>query len=176
MATTKWKLDPAHSEIKFKAKHLMIAHVTGEFTSFDSELETDGDNFENGKVTLTAKVDSIVTGADQRDTHLKSDDFFNAEKFPEIKFVGTGLKKKSGDEYELKGDLTIRDITKPITLHVEAGGITTDPWGQVKTGFSVTGKVSRKEFGLKWNAVTETGGVVVGDEIKILAEVQYTKQ
>ena len=176
MANTKWIIDPAHSEISFKAKHLMITHVSGEFDEFNSELETDGENFETGKLSFVAKVSSVNTGNEQRDTHLKSDDFFNAEKFPDLKFEASGLKKNGNGGYELAGNLTIRDITKPVKLHVEPAGIVKDPWGQTKAGFSVEGKISRKEFGLKWNALTEAGGAVVGDDIRILAEVQYVKQ
>jgi polyisoprenoid-binding protein YceI len=176
MATTKWIIDTTHSEIVFKARHLMISNVSGSFTEFNSELETENEDFENGKLTFTAKIDSITTGNDQRDGHLKSDDFFNAEKFPELKFEAKGLARKSEGEYEMDGNLTIRDITRPVKLQVESSGVVNDPWGNVRTGFSVSGKINRKDFGLKWDAVSETGGIMLGDEIKLQAEAQYVKQ
>jgi len=176
MAVTKWVLDPAHTEITFKIRHLMIANVTGSFKKFNSEAETNGDDFGSAKVTFTAETASVTTNNEQRDTHLKSDDFFNAEKYPEIKFESTGLKKKNDDEYELEGKLTIRDVTKAIKLNVEAGGVVVDGYGQTKAGFSVAGKINRKDFGLNWNAVTEAGGIVVSDEVRMIIEVQYIKQ
>lgn len=172
----KWKIDPTHSEIQFKVKHLMITTVTGYFGKFDSEVEADNDNFENAKVTFTADVDSISTNNEQRDTHLKSDDFFNAANHAQVKFKSTELRKKGDDQFVLNGDLTIRETTKPISLNVEYGGIVQDPYGQTKAGFTVTGKINRKEFGLKWDAVTEAGSVVVSDDIRINCEVQYVKQ
>ena len=174
---TKWKIDPTHSEIQFKVKHLMITTVTGYFSKFDAEVETDEQNFTNAKnIIFTADVDSISTNNTDRDTHLKSEDFFNAAQNKQVKFVGKELKKVSDDEFKLSGDLTIRETTKPITLNVEYGGIVQDPYGQTKAGFTVTGKINRKEFGLKWNAVTEAGSVVVSDEIRINCEVQFVKQ
>ncbi len=176
MALTKWVLDPAHTEVTFKIRHLMIANVTGSFGKFSSEAETDGDDFSKAKVIFTVETASITTDNEQRDAHLKSDDFFNAEKYPEIKFESTGVKKKNDDEYELEGKLTIRDVTKIIKLNVEAGGIVVDGYGQTKAGFSVTGKINRKDYSLNWNAVTEAGGIVVSDEVKMIIEVQYIKQ
>lgn len=176
MAVTKWGLDPAHTEVTFKVRHLMIANVTGSFNKFSSEAETNGDDFSNAKVIFTAETATVTTDNEQRDTHLKSDDFFNAEKYPEIKFESTGLKKKNDDEYELEGKLTIRDVTKAIKLNVESGGIVVDGYGQTKAGFSVTGKINRKDFGLNWNAVTEAGGIVVSDEVRMIIEAQYIKQ
>jgi len=176
MATTKWVIDPAHSEIQFKVKHLMITTVTGHFRKFDLQVETDADDFTNAKsLVFTAEIDSVDTNNAQRDTHVKSADFFAGEQFPQIKFVGKKLEKK-GNEYELTGDLTIRGITKPITLDVEFGGIVTDPWGQTKAGFTVSGKVKRKDFNLVWDAVTEAGQVVVSNDVKIHCEVQLIKQ
>lgn len=173
---TKWKIDPAHSEIQFKVKHLMITTVTGYFKKFDLEVETETDDFQTAKrIEFTADVDSINTNNEQRDTHLKSPDFFNAAEYSQLRFVGTRYETK-GDEAELHGDLTIRGVTKPVTLKVDFGGIVTDPYGQTKAGFTIQGKISRKEFGLTWNAVTEAGSVVVSDEIKIHAEVQLVKQ
>lgn len=175
MSTTKWVLDPTHSEVEFKVRHLMITNVTGSFETFSSSAETEGDDFTTAKIVFTGDVNSITTKNEQRDGHLKSADFFESEKYPEFTFKSTSLTKK-GDGYQLNGELELRGVTKPITLSVEEGGIVTDPYGQVKAGFSVTGKISRKEFGLNWNGVTEAGGVVVSDDVRIQAEVQYVKQ
>ncbi len=172
----KWKVDPAHSEFQFKVKHLMITTVTGYFKQFDLEVETETDDFNTTKkIEFTADIDSIDTNNPQRDEHLKSADFFNAEEHSQLKFIGKKYES-SGDEATLHGDLTIRGVTKPIKLHVEYGGIVVDPYGQTKAGFTVTGKISRKEFGLLWNAITEAGQVVASDEIRINCEVQLIKQ
>ncbi|GEO03882.1 polyisoprenoid-binding protein [Adhaeribacter aerolatus] len=177
MANVKWVADPAHSEIQFKVKHLMITTVTGYFEKFNIEAETTDDQFTDAtQVIFTADVNSINTNNDQRDTHLKSADFFDAENHGEIRFEGRNYEKTGGDEYKLHGDLSIRGITKPITVNVEFGGIVVDPYGQTKAGFTVSGKISRKEFGLTWNAVTEAGSVVVSDDIRLQAEVQLVKQ
>ena len=175
MAIT-WKIDPAHSEIQFKIRHLMVANVTGYFKKFDLVVETETDDFNTAKkIEFTSDIDSIESNNEQRDTHLKSDDFFNAEKFKQLKFVSNDYSR-SGDDATLNGDLTIRDVTKPIKLNVEYGGSVIDPYGQSKAGFTVTGKISRKEYGLMWNAVTEAGQVVVSDEIRIHCEIQLVKQ
>lgn len=176
MSNIQWKIDPTHSEITFKVKHLMITTVTGYFKKFDLAVETASDKFDNAsKIEFTADVNSIDTNNEQRDTHLKSGDFFNAGDHPTLKFSGKKYDV-NGDEGNLQGDLTIRDITKPVSLHVEFGGLVVDPYGQTKAGFTITGKISRKAFGLTWDAVTEAGNVVVGDEIKLNAEVQLIKQ
>jgi polyisoprenoid-binding protein YceI len=171
-----WKIDPAHSEILFKVKHLMITTVTGYFKQFDLTVETESTDFNTAKnIVFTADINSIDTNNEQRDTHLKSADFFNAEEHAQLRFVGNKYEAK-GDEAKLHGELTIRGITKPITVNVEYGGTVVDPYGQTKAGFTVNGKISRKEFGLTWNAVTEAGSVVVSDDIKIHAEIQLIKQ
>ena len=174
LTTTKWGIDPMHSEVTFKVKHLVISTVTGRFEKFEGTMESEEENFNGAQVSFSLKTDSINTNVADRDAHLKSDDFFNAEQYPEIKFNGTLAAK--GDDYVLSGPLTIRDITKEVELNVEHGGIMTDPYGNVKAGFEVTGTVNRKEFGLKWSAVTEAGGVVVGDEVKLQINVQLAKQ
>ena len=172
----KWKIDPTHSEVQFKVKHLMITTVTGYFKQFDLDVETESDDFTTAKrIVFTADIDSIDTNNEQRDTHLKSADFFNADEHKQLKFVGTTYEAK-GENGKLVGNLTIRGITKPITLSVDFGGIVVDPYGQTKAGFTISGKISRKDFGLTWNAVTEAGSVVVSDDIKLLAEVQLVKQ
>jgi polyisoprenoid-binding protein YceI len=171
-----WKIDPAHSEIQFKVKHLMITTITGYFKQFDLNVETETEDFTTAKkIEFTADINSIDTNNQQRDTHLKSADFFNAEEHAQLRFVGTKYEEK-GDEAKLHGELTVRGITKPLTVNVEFGGTVVDPYGQTKAGFAVSGKISRKEFGLTWNAVTEAGSVVVSDEIKIHAGVQLVKQ
>ncbi|GAC1420055.1 MAG: YceI family protein [Flavisolibacter sp.] len=171
-----WKLDPTHSEIQFKVKHLMITTVTGYFKKFNLNLETDNDNFGTAKnIVFTADIDSIDTNNEQRDTHLKSPDFFDASTHAQLKFEGKKYEL-TGKEAKLQGDLTIKGVTKPTTLQVEFGGMVVDPYGQTKAGFTVHGKISRKEFGLTWSAVTEAGQVVVSDEIKIASEIQLVKQ
>src|ERR1044072_843323 len=176
MAQVKWNLDPMHSEITFKVKHLMISTVSGQFKTFNVTAETAGNDFSQpGAIDVTIDVSSIDTNNEQRDGHLKSDDFFSAGNHNQITFKGTKLDVK-GDECKLHGDLTIKGITKPVALNVDAGGVVVDPYGQTKAGFTVTGKISRKEFGLTWSAVTEAGNVVVGDDIKLNAEIQLVKQ
>lgn len=173
---TKWKIDTAHSEIQFKVKHLMITTVTGHFRKFDLNADTVTDDFATAKtIRFTADINSIDTNNAQRDAHLRSADFFNAEKYNQLRFVGTKYEP-DGDEAKLFGELTIKDTTKPVVLNVEHGGIVDDPYGQTKAGFTINGKISRKDFGLTWNAVTEAGQIVVGDEIKIQAEIQLVKQ
>jgi polyisoprenoid-binding protein YceI len=173
---TNWKIDTAHSEIQFKVKHLMITTVTGYFKQFDLNVVTDTEDFASAKqIEFTADINSIDTNNAQRDAHLKSADFFNADEYGQLRFVGTKYEAR-GEEATLQGNLTIRGISKPITLNVEYGGLVVDPYGQIKAGFTVNGKISRKDFGLTWNAVTEAGSVVVSDEIKLHAEVQLVKQ
>jgi polyisoprenoid-binding protein YceI len=152
---------------------MVVSTVTGQFDRFDATAETEGDTPENAKVTFTAETASVNTGTEQRDNHLRSDDFFNAEKFPTLTFKSTSFKNVKEDIYQLKGDLTIRDVTKPIELDVEYGGMITDPYGNQRSGFTVTGKVSRKDFGLRYNALLESGGAVVSDEIKINCHVEF---
>ena len=173
---TKWVIDPVHSEVQFKVKHLMITTVTGYFRKFNLEIETENDDFTTASnIIFTAGINSIDTNSSQRDTHLKSADFFDVERHGELRFTG-GTYQKKGDGYKLTGDLTIRGTTKPITLEVDYAAMVVDPYGQTKAGFTVDGKVSRKEFGLTWNAVTEAGQVVVSDEIRIHCEIQLVKQ
>lgn len=176
LTTQKWALDTAHSEVQFKVKHLVISTVTGTFKVFGGSLESNGDDFEGAKIDFSVDIQSIETNNADRDAHLKSDDFFSAEKYPSMNFVSTSFKKLSGSDYELTGDLTIRDVTKSITLKAEFGGIIVDPWGQTKAGFEVEGKINRKEYGLTWSAVTESGGLVVSEDVKLHINVEFTKQ
>jgi polyisoprenoid-binding protein YceI len=176
MATVKWILDPTHSEIQFKIRHLMITNVTGSFGKFLAELETTDENFETAKVNFSADVDSITTNNEQRDAHLKSADFFEVAKHPKLLFVSTKIEKVSGEEYTLYGDMSFHGFTKNVKLKVEHGGLIKDPWGNTRTGFTVEGKISRKDFGLVWNAATEAGGVVVDDEVKLHSSVEFVKE
>jgi len=176
MATTKWNLDPTHSEIQFKVKHLAITTVTGSFGSFEATAETSSDDFSAAKIAFSADVASVNTGNEQRDGHLKSADFFDAENTPKITFVSTKLDKVDAGNFKLQGDLTIKGVTKPVSLDVEFGGIGKDPWGNTKAGFTLSGKINRKDWGLNWNAALESGGVLVSEDVKILAEVQLVKQ
>jgi polyisoprenoid-binding protein YceI len=175
MATTNWNLDAAHSEVTFKVKHLVISTVSGKFKQFSSATTTEGDDFSKALINFEIAAESIDTGMDMRDNHLRGDDFFNAEAFPTIKFVSTGVRPLGGSDYAVDGHLTIRDVTKPVTLKAEFGGIAVDPYGQTKAGFEVEGKINRQEFNLTWNALTEAGGAVVSDEVKFQANVQYVK-
>ncbi len=168
---TNWTIDNAHSEIAFKVKHMMISTVTGHFEDFSASAKTNGDDFTNANFEFSAKTASINTKNSDRDTHLKSDDFFNSEKFPEMKFVS-----KSFDGDKLVGDLTIRDVTKEITLDADFNGIAVDPYGQTKAGFEITGQLNRKDFNLTWSAVTEAGSIVVSDKVKLVVNVQFIKQ
>ena len=172
---TKWTIDPTHSEITFKVKHLVISTVTGKFQEFDATIESDNEDFEDANITFEANINSIETGNEDRDNHLKSEDFFNASEFPKMTFKSTSFKKVGDGEYKLIGDLTIRGNTKQVELDAEYGGTVIDPYGQTKAGFEVTGKINRKEFGLTWSAVTEAGSVVVSDEVKLNLNVQFTK-
>ena len=174
MSTTKWIIDPTHSEVSFKVKHLVISTVTGYFRKFEGTAESAGDSFEGAKVSFAADIDSIDTNQSDRDGHLKSPDFFDAANYPKLTFSGQ-VVKSSGD-YQLVGDLEIRGHKKEISLDVDFGGVVSDPWGQTKAGFEIEGKISRKEFGLTWSAVTEAGSVVVSDQVRLHLSVQLVKQ
>ncbi|MBN3583796.1 YceI family protein [Algoriphagus aestuarii] len=174
MKTTKWIIDPTHSEVSFKVKHLVISTVTGYFRKFEGSLEAASDNFDGATVKFTADVDSIDTNQNDRDNHLKSADFFDAANHPKLSFEGK-LAQEDG-EYKLVGNLTMRETTKEVTLSVDLGGVTADPYGQTKAGFEIEGKVNRKEFGLSWSAVTEAGSVVVSDQVRLHLSVQLVKQ
>jgi polyisoprenoid-binding protein YceI len=177
MATvTKWVIDPMHSEVQFKVKHLVISTVTGFFKSFEGDLETENEDFSHAKINFSIDIDSVDTNQSQRDEHLKSADFFDAATYPHIKFSSTSFKKLDEDDYEMTGNLTIKDVTKPVTLDVEFGGSAADFYGNTKAGFEITGKINRKDFGLTWNGVTEAGSIVVGEDIKLQINAQLAKQ
>jgi polyisoprenoid-binding protein YceI len=171
-----WVVDKAHSKIGFAVTHLLISEVEGYFKDFDLKVVTDREDFVDAKIEFTAKTASIFTDNEKRDAHLRSDDFFNSEKFPEMKFVSKSFKKVGKNKYKLTGDLTIRDVTKPITLDVVYNGTVKDPWGNTKAGFNVTGQLNRFDYGLKWNALTELGGAVVDKIVKLRIHVELTKQ
>ncbi|KEQ29511.1 YceI family protein [Pedobacter antarcticus] len=175
MATQKWILDPAHSELQFKVKHLMISTVTGSFSDFSAEITTEDADFNHAQVSFKASVDTINTGNKDRDGHLKGGDFFDAETHPEITFKSSSFEK-DGSDYILQGDLTIKGVTKPVKLQAEFGGTAVDPWGNTKAGFTISGKINRTDFGLTYNAALETGGVMLGEEVKIAGELQFAQQ
>jgi polyisoprenoid-binding protein YceI len=177
MSTQKnWVIDPAHSVVAFKVKHLMISSVNGSFSMYKASVKTQEFNFATALVNFVLYPKSIDTGSVDRDNHLRSPDFFDVEKFPEITFNSDKVEKVDEDTFVMTGGLTIKGITKKVSLDVEFGGIMTDPWGNRKAGFSVNGKINRKDFGLNWNTALETGGVLVGEEVKINAEVQFVLQ
>lgn len=176
LAKTKWVADPTHSEILFRVKHLMITNVKGEFRKFDVNVLSEGNDFSNAEIDVKIDAASVFTNNDDRDSHLKSVDFFDIENHNHLTFTGTRLKKVDDDEYKLTGLLNIKGVSKEVTLDVDFGGINKDPWGNEKAGFSLSGKFNRKDWGLNWNAALETGGVLVSDEVKLTAEVQLIKQ
>lgn len=171
-----WVIDPSHSEISFKVKHLVVTTMTGKFDSFEGKMESPSDDFNGANISFSADIASINTGNADRDGHLKSDDFFNAEAFPKLTFKSTSFTKTGDNEYKLVGDITIRDTTKSIELAVEYGGTVVDPWGNTKAGFELNGKLKRKDFNLKWDVLTEAGGAVVSDEVKLHVNVEIHKQ
>ncbi len=173
---TKWTNDPAHSSVKFTVSHLTVSEVEGRFGTFNGDIEATTADFNNAKITFTVAVNSITTDNEGRDKHLKSDDFFNAEKYPQMTFTSTSFKKLKNNIYSLTGDLTIRDVTRKITFAVLYGGTVVDPWGNTKAGFKASGKISRKDYGLKWNKLTEAGGAIVGDEVNMILNLEFAKQ
>ncbi len=175
MATTNWTIDPVHSEIGFKVKHMMFTNVSGKFERYEATIITEDDDFENAKLDFSADTASINTGNTERDNHLKSADFFDPEKNPKLTFTSKSFTKKSGDDYELNGDLTINGHTTPVKLDGEFGGLMKDPWGNTKAAMNITGKINRKDYGINWNSVLETGGVLVSDEVRLNIELQLVK-
>jgi len=177
LVKTKWGIDPTHSEVAFKVKHLMITNVKGLFKEFDASIYTTGEDFMTSEIDFWMNPASVDTGSADRDAHLKGADFFDIENFKQIHFIGQSYEKVDNDgSYTLFGDLTIKNITKQVKLDVEFGGVMKDPWGNEKAGFSINGKINRKDWGLNWNATLEAGGVLVSDDIRISCEVQLVKQ
>ena len=175
MAIKKWTLDPTHSELQFKVKHLMITTVTGSLKSFTAELTSQDDDFTDAAISFNGEISSLDTGSADRDTHLKSADFFDAETYPIMSFKSTNVEKEA-DDYRVIGDLTIKGVTQSVKLLGEFGGFATDPWGNTKAGFTLSGKINRSDFGLTWNTALEAGGVMVSEEVRILGELQFVKQ
>lgn len=172
----KWVIDVAHSEIGFKIKHLMVSNIKGQFNQFEASIYTTNDDFMTAEIDCWINVSSVDTNNAERDKHLKSPDFFDVEKFPQISFTADTVENVDKDgSYELWGNLTIKGIAKKIKLDVEFGGIVKDPWGNEKAGFTINGKINRKDWGLTWNAALETGGLLVGEELKISCDVQLMR-
>lgn len=176
MATTKWVIDNSHSEIFFKVRHLMVSWVTGSFKQFSAEAETTGDDISTAKVRFTADINSITTNNEQRDGHLRTGDFFDAETHPQLTFESTGLEKINDENYKLHGTLTMRGVSKKVTLNVEYGGIAQDAWGNTRIGISVSGKINRKDFGVSFSMVSETGSILLGEEVTINVNAEFIKQ
>jgi polyisoprenoid-binding protein YceI len=172
---TKWNIDPTHSEIGFKVKHMMFTNVSGKFDTYEGTFLTDGDNFNNAEISFSADTASINTGNADRDNHLRSADFFDAANHPKLTFKSSSVVKKNDGEYEISGDLSLHGVTKFVRLDAEFGGLMTDPWGNSKAAWNLTGKINRKDFGLNWNAALETGGVLVSEEVRLFIELQLIK-
>lgn len=170
----KWTIDPTHSEVGFKVKHMMFTNVKGLFNDYSADIDFN-DDLKEANLQFEAKINSIFTNNADRDNHLKSADFFDADQYPTLNFKSTNIQG-NGSEYEITGDLTIKGITKPITLNAEFSGLMTDPWGNTKVGLNLDGKINRKDFGLTYNAALETGGVLVGEDVKLNAEIQLVEQ
>jgi len=170
-----WNVDKMHSAVKFSVSHLVVSEVDGSFKMFDGSMVADNADFSNAKINFTVDVNSINTDNASRDGHLKADDFFNAEKYPAMTFKSTSFKKKSGNMYELIGDMTIRDVTKKVVFAVKYGGTAKDPYGNTKAGFKATGSINRLEYGLKWNTLTEAGGAVVGADVDLTINLEMVQ-
>lgn len=174
-AQTNWVVDKSHSKIGFSVKHLVITDVDGFFKDYDAQITTQGDDFTKATIDFTVNTNSIFTDNEDRDKHLRSDDFFNSEQFPQMIFKGKSMKKVGNNKFKLTGDLTIRDVTKKIEFDVVYNGMVKDPWGNTKAGFKITGKLNRFDYNLKWNKAIETGSLVVGKEVKINIDLQLKK-
>ena len=175
MSTTRWAIDPTHSSVGFKVKHMMFTNVKGNFEKYEATIISDEDDFTNASIEFSADINSINTNNADRDTHLKSGDFFDAENHPKLTFKASSFTK-SGDDYEIAGDLSMRGVTKFVKFPAEFSGLMTDPWGNTKAGLNISGKINRKDWGLNWNSALETGGVLVSEEVKLEIELQLAKQ
>jgi polyisoprenoid-binding protein YceI len=175
-AQTTWKIDVAHSKVLFTVSHMVISEVTGRFTDFDATLTQNGNDFSDGKLSATIKTASVNTDNDGRDKHLRSADFFDAEKNPEITFVSKSFEKTGKDTYKITGDFTLRGVTKTVTLDAKFNGTGKDPWGNTKAGFKATTTINRTDFGAKWNKALEAGGLLVGENVDITLQVQLNQQ
>ena len=175
-AQTAWTVDKSHSKVGFSVSHLVITDVEGFFKDYEAQIKTDGDDFSKTQIDFNIKTSSIFTDNNDRDNHLRSDDFFNSEKFPQMAFKGKSMKKVSDKKYKLVGDLTIRDVTKQVELDVKYNGTVKDPWGNTKAGFKVTGEIDRFDYNLKWNKAIEAGSLVVGKEVELVIDLQLVKK
>ncbi len=175
MSKITWALDPTHSEVGFKVKHLMITNVSGSFSKFNAEVSSDDETFAKAAIVFSADIDSISTNNEQRDGHLKSPDFFDAANHPQLIIKADGLTGE-GENRKMNGTLTMRGVTHPVAFNVDFGGVAKDPWGNTKAGFTLTGTINRKDFGLNWNAPTEAGGLLVSEDVRLHAEIQLVKQ
>jgi polyisoprenoid-binding protein YceI len=175
MSTNNWTIDPTHSEIGFKVRHLMISNVKGHFGAFTSTVATEGDDLQTAAISFEADVHSINTSNEQRDAHLKGADFFDADNHPKITFTSTQVTKTGDHTYQVEGHLSVRGKTNPVTLEAIASDWAKDPWGQTKIAFELRGKINRTAFDLVWNAPLETGGVLVSEDVQLHADVQYVK-
>ena len=171
----KWQIDPAHSEVKFKVKHLVVSTVTGHFKDFSAVIEANQDDFSDARITFEADVNSISTNNEQRDAHLRSPDFFDAANHPRMTFRSKGVTRLSENEYEVTGDLTLRGRTRPITLDVTYNGTVAGFGGAKVAGFEIAGKINRFDYGLTWNAMTEAGGVVVSSDVKLDISAEFNQ-
>ncbi len=176
MATTKWAIDPTHSTVGFKVKHMMFTNVKGNFENYEANILADNADFSDATMEFSADIASINTNNADRDNHLKSADFFDAEQFPKLTFKASSFTKIDDDNYEIAGDLSMRGITKFVKFPAEFSGLMTDPWGNTKAGLNIFGKINRKDWGLNWNSTLETGGVLVSEEVKLDIELQLLKQ
>jgi len=177
LSQTKWVIDPSHSEIAFKVKHLMITNVKGVFSEFEADITAPGNDFTKATINFRMNPASVNTGDAQRDAHLRSADFFDVENHKQVTFAVTSSKETDDEgNFEMHGDLTIKGISKPVVLNVEFGGVVKDPWGNNKAGFTITGKINRKDWGLNWNAALEAGGVLVGEIVNITCDIELTMQ
>ncbi len=175
-AQTVWKTDKAHSTVKFTVSHLVIAEVGGRFKEFDATLTSGKEDFSDMQVEADIKTTSIDTDNEQRDKHLRSDDFLNTDKYPDMKFKSTRIEKTGENTFRISGDLTIRDVTKPVVLDAKLGGVVKDPWGNTKAGFRATTTIDRFEYGVKWNKAIETGGLVAGKDVEVTLLFEFAKQ
>lgn len=170
-----WQVDPVHSAVKFTVKHLVISEVDGSFKTYSGSIKSASADFQDAAIEFSIDVNSINTDNSMRDEHLKSADFFDTKQFPTMKFTSTSFKKKSGNNYTLTGNLTMKDVTKKVTFNVVYGGIAKDGYGNTKAGFKVTGIINRFDYGLKWNALTEAGGATVGKEINMSLNLEFAQ-
>lgn len=174
--TTNWKIDHAHSNVTFEVGHMVISTVTGKFQEFDGDIKSDKEDFSDAKASFTIQATSVNTNNEKRDNHLRSDDFFNVEIYPEITFVGKKLTHESGKKYKLVGDIGMHGVTKEVELDVKFNGTVKDPWGGTRAGFKVSGELNREDFGLVYNTALEAGGVLIGKEVEIQVNLELVKE